>query len=95
MITHQYKCLGVYIDSYMNWKFHLNHILNKLRAFILLLYKLRHTISQQYLINILKIKIIPIICYAIEIYGNDYYTNQLNNYIKKTIIIIIKGYIHK
>jgi len=82
--VHSCKYLGIYIDDELNWKVHIDHIINKLIKFTGIFYKLRSKLTAEWLKNIYYAFVHPYILYGIEIYANTFGTyldrlKKLNN----------------
>ena len=71
------KYLGVFIDSSLSWKHHINYISQKVSRSIGIIAKLRHFIPQQPLLTIFKTLINPYLSYGICTWGQSTKT-QLN-----------------
>ena len=66
------KFLGIYIDSNLTWKVHINHIVNKVAKTTGILYKARHFFSSQALRTLYYSLIYPYLNYGNIIWGNTY-----------------------
>ena len=61
------KYLGVLIDC--SWKFHIEHIVVKIRRLVGIIAKLRHFVSQNTLLPIYESLILPYISYGLTAWG--------------------------
>ena len=69
--------MGIFIDSNLSWKSHVEYISKKVKRSIGLLSKLRHYVSENTLINFYYSLIYPFLIYGIIVWGNTY-TISLN-----------------
>ena len=75
------KYLGIFIDSNLNWKSQVNHIITKkVERSVGVLSKLRYYVSKQTLVNLYYALIYPFLIYGIITFGNTYPT-ALQHYI--------------
>ena len=68
------KYLGVYIDSNLSWKPHIEYISKKLKRSLGILSKLRYYIDVNILTGLYYALIYPFLTYAIIAWGNTYST---------------------
>ena len=64
------RYLGVFLDSQLSWRFHIEHIVQKISRAIGIIAKLRHFVPRQTMFNIYKALITPHINFGICIWGN-------------------------
>ena len=65
-----YKYLGVYIDSKLNWKNHIEHITSKIAKSCGALAKIRHYVDTKTLVNIFHALVNSYARYGIIVWGN-------------------------
>ena len=84
------KCLGVQIDSQLNWKKHIKYTCDKLSKCIGILSKARRKLQKSSLISLYYSFAFPYFIYCNHVWGSTYQTN-LNNVVlvQKTLIRII------
>ena len=68
------KYLGIYIDSHLSWKDHIEFLVKKIKRNIGLLSKLRHYVNTVTLKNMYYSLIHPFVIYGIIAWGNTYET---------------------
>ena len=68
------KYLGIFIDSHLNWKSHVNYIAKKINRSIGILSKLRYYLDRHILITLYNTLIYPFLIYGIIIWGNTYFS---------------------
>ena len=68
------KYLGIFLDSHLKWRFHINYITKKINRNIGLLSKLRHLVNKKILIELYYSFIFPYLIYSLIIWGNTYST---------------------
>ena len=71
------KYLGVLIDSHLSWKYHILHISKKIKRCIGILSKIRHSVTNQVLIQLYYSLIYPFLTYSLITWGNTYQTTLL------------------
>jgi len=64
------RYLGLYIDSNLNWTYHIDYIYNKLLKFVGIFYKLRNKLPSVILRAIYFAFVHPHLLYGIELYAN-------------------------
>ena len=69
------KFLGVFIDDKLTWKYHINHISNKISKSIGILYKVRHILNKEWKLNLYKTLILPYLNYCNIIWASTYKTS--------------------
>ena len=68
------KYLGIFIDSYLNWKSQVTYIVKKINRSIGIISKLRYYLNRNTLIILYNALIYPFLIYGIIIWGNTYPT---------------------
>ena len=69
------KYLGVLMDKNLLWKYHVEHVLNKISKTIGMISKLRHFVPKHTLLNIYKSLIDPYLSYCLVIWGQTSKSN--------------------
>ena len=70
------KYLGIYIDSNLNWKSHIDYIAKKIKRSIGILSKLRYYVDNRIIINYLYYALIyPFLIYGMIAWGSTYHSN--------------------
>lgn len=69
------KYLGLYIDSNMKWKSHINYLVKKLRYTLVKFYHLKYKIHFNFMKTLYYSWFYSLINYGIIIYGGEYKTN--------------------
>jgi len=64
------KYLGVYVDSNLDWKDHIDYIFKKLIKFIIIFYKLRCKLNSKFLKMLYFSFIYSHLLYGVEVYAN-------------------------
>ena len=64
------RYLGVLLDSQLSWKFHIEHVAQKISKSIGIIAKLRHFVPRQTMFSIYKALIAPYVNYGICSWGN-------------------------
>ena len=64
------RYLGVHIDSYLTWKYHLQHITKKIKRSVGILAKMRHYVPISKLLQLYYTLIYPYLTYAVTTWGN-------------------------
>ena len=84
------KYLGIYIDSCLSWKVHIDYIAKKIKKNVGILSKLRHYVDITVLINLYYALIYPFLIYGILVWGITYPTTLQPIYIlqKKALRLI-------
>ena len=82
--------LRVMLDSYLNWKAHVSHVMKKTRKNIGLISKLRYFVNTNTLVSLYYALIYPFFVYSLLAWGNTYESNVIPLFIlqKRTIRII-------
>ena len=77
-MTREYsiKYLGIFIDSHLNWKNHVNYIAKKIKRSIGILSKIRYFTNLDILYNLYYTLIYPFPIYGIIAWGSSYPTSQ-------------------
>ena len=89
------RYLGIYIDSNLNWKNHINYIAKKVKRSIGILSKLRYYVNSKTLLDLYYALVYPFLTYCIIAWGNSYQTSLQPLFVsqKKAIrIITFTGY---
>ena len=76
------RYLGVLLDSQLSWKFHIEHIAQKISKSIGIIAKLRHFVPSQTMFSIYKALITPYANYGICSWGNAAIT-----YLKRVLVL--------
>ena len=63
-----------HIDSYLTWKYHLQHITKKIKRSVGILAKIRHYVPILILLQLYYTLIYPYLTYAVTTWGNTYAT---------------------
>ena len=66
------KFLGVYIDSNLTWKYHINSISRKIAKGIGIIMKARKLLDKESLVTLYHSFIYPYLCYCNHFWGNTY-----------------------
>ena len=84
------KYLGLYIDSNLSWKDHIDYVCKKVKRSISVLSKLRHFVTTTVLKTLYYSLVYPFLIYGITVWGNTYQTtlNPLYLLQKKVVRII-------
>ena len=84
------RYLGIYIDSNLNWKSHINYIAKKVKRSIGTLSKLRYYLNSKTLLDLYYALVYPFLTYCIIAWGNTYQTSLQPLFVlqKKAIRII-------
>ena len=69
------KYLGIYIDSNLNWKSHIDYIARKVKSSIGILSKLRYYVDNRIIINLYYALIYPFLIYGMIAWGSTYHSN--------------------
>ena len=72
---HSFRYLGIYIDSNLNWKSHINYIAKKVKRSIGTLSKLRYYLNSQTLLDLYYAPVYPFLTYCIIAWGNTSQTS--------------------
>ena len=77
-LTREYsiKYLGVFIDSHLNWKSHVNYIVKEIKRSIGILSKIRYFTKLNILTNLYYTLIYPFLIYGIIVWDSCYPTSQ-------------------
>ena len=85
------RYLGIYIDSNLNWKSHINYIAKTIKRSIGILSKLRYYLNSKTLLDLYYALVYPFLTYCLIAWGNTYQTSLQPLFIlqkKKAIRII-------
>ena len=63
------KYLGIFLDSKLNWNFHISHVKNRLSSAIAIIYKLRNFVNINIMRDIYYSYVYSNILYGIELWG--------------------------
>ena len=66
------KYLGIMIDTNLNWKPKIHHIVKKIKRSIGLLLKIRHYVMEKLLVSLYYSLIYPYLTYGIVAWGHTY-----------------------
>ena len=82
--------LGLYVDSNLSWKDHIDYVCKKVKKSISVLSKLRHFVTTTVLKTLYYSLVYPFLIYGITVRGNTYQTTLNPLYIlqKKVVRII-------
>jgi len=69
------RYLGIYIDSNLNWKSHINYITKKIKHSIGSLSKLRYYLNSKTLLDLYYALVYPFLTYCLIAWGNTYQTS--------------------
>ena len=85
--VHSTKFLGIYIDEHLSFRYHVDHVMNKISKSIGLLYKLNHFLPRNILLSIYNTLLLPYFNYGIILWHNspNYVKNRLITAQKKAI----------
>ena len=85
--VHTTKFLGVHIDEFVNFKYHIDHLTKKLSKYVGLFYKLRHSLPLSALHTMYKTLFEPHLTYCNVIWSNTFpgYLRKLESLQKKVI----------
>ena len=67
--------LGVMLDSHLNWKAHVSHVMKKTKRNIGLIFKLRYFVNTNTLVSLYYALIYPFFIYSLIAWGNTYESN--------------------
>ena len=67
--------LGVMLDSHLNWKAHVSHVMKKTKRNIGLISKLRYFVNTNTLVSLYCALIYPFFIYSLTAWGNTYESN--------------------
>ena len=70
-----YQILGVYIDYRLDWKRHIDHIINKVSKGISIIYRASQKLNETALLMLYNTLILPYLSYCSEVWGRTYITN--------------------
>ena len=62
--------LGIHVDCYLKWDFHVRHVCNKISKTIGILYKLKYTVPPHILILLYNALILPYLMYGNIVWGS-------------------------
>ena len=87
---HSIKYLGLYLDSHLSFKAHIQYLCKKVKRSIGILSKLRHYVTSNVLIQLYYSFIYPYLIYGIPVWGNTYASTLKPLFIlqKRTIRLI-------
>ena len=68
------KYLGLYIDSSLSWKFHVQHIAKKVKRCAGILSKIRYYVTKDILVQLYYALVYPFLAYSLITWGNTYST---------------------
>ena len=64
------KFLGLIIDDKLKWHEHIQHVTHKIARSVGILYKIRHYLNKQTLLNMYYTFVFPYLIYGVEIWGS-------------------------
>ena len=76
--------LGVMLDSHLNWKAHVSHVMKKTKRNIGLISKLRYFVNTNTLVSLYYALIYPFFIYSLTAWGNTY-EKDLYSYYKNVL----------
>lgn len=85
--VHSFKYLGVYIDSSLSWKNHVQYTKKKVAKSIGILSKARKYLDKKHLLNLYYAFTYPYLSYGIQIWGGTYESTLLPLYRLQKIAI--------
>ena len=93
--THVTKFLGVYIDYRLDWKRHIDHIINKVSKSISIIYRASQKLNETALLMLYNTLILPYLSYCSEVWGRSYITNLNPLFVKQKKFVRIIGRLSK
>ena len=81
--VHVTKFLGVYIDYRLDWKRHIDHIMNKASKSISIIYRASQKLNETALLMLYNTLILPYLSYCSEVWGRTYKTNLNPLFVKQ------------
>lgn len=72
--TNVVKYLGVFIDHYLKWTFHIDYLAKRIRKLIYRFYQLRNVLAQKLLLIVYSSLAESILSYGISVWGSAYET---------------------
>ena len=64
------KFLGLIIDDKLKWHDHIQHVKHKIARSVGILYKIRHYLNKETLLNMYYTFVFPYLIYGVEIWGS-------------------------
>ena len=89
--VHATKFLGVYIDYQLDWKRHIDHIINKVSKGISIIYRASQKLNETALLMLYNTLILPYLSYCSEVWGRTYITNLNPLFVKQNKFVRIIG----
>ena len=89
--VHVTKFLGVYIDYRLDWKRHIDHIMNKVSKSISIIYRASQKLNEIALLMLYNTLILPYLSYCSEVWGRTYKTNLNPLFVKQKTFLRIIG----
>ena len=89
--VHVTKFLGVYIDYRLDWKRHIDHIINKVSKGISIIYRASQKLNETALLMLYNTLILPYLSYCSEVWGRTYITNLNPLFVKQKKFVRIIG----
>ena len=86
-----YKFVGVYIDYRLDWKRHIDHIMNKVSKSISIIYRASQKLNETALLMLYNTLILPYLSYCSEVWGRTYKTNLNPLFVKQKTFLRIIG----
>ena len=93
--VHVTKFLGVYIDYRLDWKRHIDHIINKVSKSISIIYRASQKLNETALLMLYNTLILPYLSYCSEVWGRTYITNLNPFFAKQKKFVRIIGRLSK
>ena len=93
--VHVTKFLGVYIDYRLDWKRHIDHIINKVSKSISIIYRASQKLNETALLMLYNTLILPYLSYCSEVWGRTYISNLNPLFVKQKKFVRIIGRLSK
>ena len=68
------KCLGVHIDSKLDWNYHIDIVRNKVAKNVSVINRVKHVLTNSALYSLYCTLVMPYLTYCCEVWGNTYKT---------------------
>ena len=89
--VHVTKFLGVYIDYRLDWKRHIDHIINKVSKGFSVIYRPSQKLNETALLMLYNTLILPYLSYCSEVWGRTCITNLNPLFVKQKKFVRIIG----